>query len=240
MITTHAVILAAGLGSRLDAPEGHKLLAQIGGRSLLDYHVTGFLRLGVEKIVVVSGYKADDLQAAIDAYPSEIAIEVRVNTDYEKSNGLSVLTGDPGHPFWLTMADHLFDPAFYDDLRSFPGDAPLPAGALVVDQKIDALYDLPDATKLDTESAAAFNIGKEIEPFDLIDCGMFWVDRPFIAALEAAKAARGDCSTSDAVIALTANDTFQLWDIGDKLWQDVDTPGARDHAEKLVAMWAAR
>lgn len=233
---THAVILAAGLGSRLDAPEGHKLLAQIGGRSLLDYHLEGFARLGVTRLVVVSGYKAADLQTAIEAFDSDLEIEVRVNSDFEKSNGLSVLTGDPGVPFWLTMGDHLFEPGFYDDLRAFPGEEALPAGALVVDQKISSIYDLPDATLLDTKSEQ-FNIGKEIPVYDLVDCGMFFVGRPFVDVLRRVADEKGDCSTSDAVRGLEARGEFMFWDIGDRLWQDVDTPGARDHAEALVAGW---
>lgn len=235
-VTTHAVILAAGLGSRLDAPEGHKLLAEIGGRSLLTYHLDGFKTLGVEHVTVVSGYKAEDLQQAIEAYETDLDIRVVVNTDYELSNGLSVLSGDPGEPFWLTMADHIFDPAMYEDLRAFPGNEN-PEGALIIDKKIDTIYDLPDATLLDLTGPDAFRISKLIEPFDLVDCGLFWADRPFIDALQEALDARGDCSTSDAVKALHAKGTFTLWDIGERLWQDVDTPGAREHAEKLVKTW---
>ncbi len=236
MKTKNAVILAAGLGSRLDAPEGHKLLAVIGGQSLLQHHLDGFSAMGVQKVIIVSGYRAEDLNKAVLAYESDLHIEVVINTDYEKSNGLSVLTGAsliPGEQFWLTMGDHFFVPAFYRDLGQY-----LPAdhvkGMLVTDLKLDTIYDMPDATKVRLNSEGKLDaISKEIDPFDLVDCGMFWVTPDFLDSLTTALGKRGDCSTSDAVKGLAAQGQFEFWDIGPHLWQDVDTPGARAHAEKI-------
>ena len=234
----HAVILAAGLGSRLDAPEGHKLLAVIGEQSLLQHHLDGFSEMGVQKVVIVSGYKAQDLNAAVLAYESDIEIEVVINRDYEKSNGLSVLSGAsmiPDEHFWLTMGDHYFEPRFYSALHTYSPAKGI-EGMLVVDQKLDTIYDMPDATKVRLDGTGKLEaISKEIAPFDLVDCGMFWVKGGFLKTLERALKLSGDCSTSDAVKGLSAKDQFEFWDLGHHLWQDVDTPGARHHAEKINA-----
>src|SRR5690606_29328045 len=67
MHTRHAIILAAGLGSRLQAQEGHKLLAMVGGRTLLSHHLDNFKRLGVSHITVVTGYRHEALERAVEA-----------------------------------------------------------------------------------------------------------------------------------------------------------------------------
>ena len=65
--THHAIILAAGFGSRLQAQEGHKLLAMLAGRPLLDYHLDGFQRLGVTTVTIVTGFRHEALEAAVTA-----------------------------------------------------------------------------------------------------------------------------------------------------------------------------
>ncbi len=250
MTTRHAVILAAGFGSRLNAQEGHKLLAKIGGRSLLDYHLDAFARVGVTQVSIVTGFKHDDLEAAVVAQTSSRELDVRTahNPDFEGSNGLSVLAAlrdidlADALPFWLTMADHLFDPALFDALAETGGAQALPdgtQGALWIDRKLDSIYDMPDATKVQLGQGDALeDIGKEIPAFNAVDVGLFWAAQGFVDALVAERDARGDCSTSDAVRRLSAQGTFAFPDVGPALWQDVDTPGARAHAEKLVSGWA--
>jgi choline kinase len=111
-------------------------------------------------------------------------------------------------------------------------------GALFVDSKLDTIYDVPDATKVRFAADGSLDaISKEIEPFDKVDVGLFWCGEGFASALRDALEERGDCSTSDAVKRLEAAGQFAFPDILRFLWQDVDTPGAREHAEKLAAKW---
>src|SRR5690554_1173162 len=155
--TAHAIILAAGFGSRLQADEGHKLLVKIGGRTMLSWHLENFHRLGVSRVTVVTGYENEVLARAIAEGAARESITVRCahNPDFKTSNGISVLAGvdaaraemgDAAVPFWLTMSDHLFDPAMFLKLReAFPpayGDrSDGVEGMLVVDQKLDSIFD---------------------------------------------------------------------------------------------------
>ena len=255
MLTRHAIILAAGLGSRLDPREGHKLLAVLGGRPLLDYHLEAFDGLGVSCVSIVTGHEAQALEAALAEHPVPEGLELRVarNEDFQKGNGLSVLAGvdgpwrEPGVgaaglpcdalPCWLTMSDHIFQPSLIEALASWR-PAPATEGMLAVDRKIDQIFDVPDATKLRLDEGGKLEaIGKEIGDFDLVDVGLFWCGAGFVEALRQALTARGDCSTSDAVRALFGRGAFELWDVGQAQWQDVDTPGAREHAEGLLRGW---
>ncbi len=239
MICTRAVILAAGYGSRLSPDEGHKLLTTVGDRRLLDFHIDNFHRLGVTDLVVVTGFDAEPLERALanSVTPPGMTLRPARNEAFDGQNGLSVLAGADSlgdTPFWLTMSDHLFDPALFDELAArFPAERdPRWQGALFVDRKLDTIYDMPDATKV--RLTPSFDISKALEDFEAIDVGLFFCDQGFVDALVAEKEARGDCSTSDAVRRLHEEGAFRFWDIGSYLWQDVDTPGAHAHAEKLL------
>lgn len=246
--TKHAVILAAGMGSRLAAEEGHKILARVGGRAMIDYHLDNFARLGVEHLTVVTGYRREELEATLAAWPlpKNMKLEFAYNPEFRASNGVSILAGVDqcigDAPFWLSMSDHLFEPGLFEDLAEFVQNSGAELsevqGLLGVDAKLAEVFDMPDANKIDLRGDI-FAIGKDLETYNMIDVGFFWCGAGFVQALREERAQRGDCNTSDAVRRLVAAQQFYFWDVQERLWQDVDTPGARAHAEKLIKGWGA-
>ena len=60
-----AIILAAGRGSRLKGltDDRPKCLVELGGVRLLDWQLAALKAAGIEDVVVVTGYRADLLQA---------------------------------------------------------------------------------------------------------------------------------------------------------------------------------
>ncbi|MFB6263076.1 MAG: NTP transferase domain-containing protein [Bradymonadaceae bacterium] len=252
---THAIVLAAGRGSRLDPEEGHKLVVEIGGRTLLSRHLDNFRRLGVRDVTVVVGYRHPPLERAIEEHPvpDGMSVFTAVNPAFDGSNGLSVLAGvrgarrtsgvDRAVPFWLTMGDHVFEPGLFERLAGdLPGAFPDRAGAvLAVDRKIDTIFDLDDANGLAFDGDRIDRIGKELEgeEMDAVDVGLFGIGEPFVEALEEQRRRTGDCDTSDAVRALDGKGRFATWDVGPHTWQDVDTPQARAHADELARSWEA-
>ena len=233
------VILAAGFGSRLDAPEGHKILAELGGRPLIDWHLEAFARANVEEVVVVTGFNHEALSEALEAWdlPEGMSIRTVFNPKFELSNGVSILSAEAETPFWLTMGDHLIQPDLFDrigELAEYCGENGV-GGALAVDYELDAVFDMPDANKVRLIDGKLDAIGKELDDFGCVDVGLFWCGEQFVEALRAELAERGDCNTSDAMRRLDAAGQALFWDVGSAWWQDVDTPGARAHAEKLIA-----
>lgn len=82
------IILAAGEGIRLhplteDIP---KPLIQIGGRPLLEYSIAFLKKLGINKIIVVGGYRFKQVKEYIDSHHSDIVLVE--NTNY-KNDSLS-------------------------------------------------------------------------------------------------------------------------------------------------------
>lgn len=61
-VTTNAVVLAAGLGTRMKS-NTHKVLHRIGGKPMVEHIVDVLEQLGVDHIVVIVGKGAEEVQA---------------------------------------------------------------------------------------------------------------------------------------------------------------------------------
>ena len=230
------VIIAAGMGSRLKSDEGPpKPLLPLNGRALILRVLDRFQEAGVREAVVVVGHRAKEVMAGVEEGNPSLGVTFVTNPRYRMSNGLSVLAardvvGD--RPFFLSMADHVFDASLICGLAG----AHLPAQGLVlaVDRKLDQIYDEDDATKVLTRDGRIVEIHKELAEFDAVDTGLFSCTPALFDRIREAAAARedGDCTLSDGVKALAVKGLALVHDIGDGRWQDVDTPGALAHATK--------
>ncbi|HEX4949230.1 MAG TPA: NTP transferase domain-containing protein, partial [Blastocatellia bacterium] len=70
---TNVLILAAGLGTRMKSEQA-KVLHKLGGQSLIAHVVRSAAQLNPEKIIVVIGYQAEQVEAAARAaLPPEMA-----------------------------------------------------------------------------------------------------------------------------------------------------------------------
>lgn len=235
-----AVILAAGKGTRLRA-EGEELpkpLHVVGGMPLIKRTILTLGAAGVTKVVVVTGYQAEAVRASLlDPAYAAAGIEVVPvhNAEFEKANGISVLVGGRAltGPFMLSMADHMYTPAIARLVAS--QDVATADLFLATDVRTKDILDIDDATKVRSEGGRIVEIGKQLTAFDRIDCGVFAVTPRLLEELAAARAAnpKDDCSLTDGVRRLAEAGRARVADIGDELWQDVDTPADRTHAEAV-------
>ncbi|MDQ3546235.1 MAG: NTP transferase domain-containing protein [Verrucomicrobiota bacterium] len=232
---TDAVVLMAGTGSRLRA-SGEMLpkpLVPIFGRPLITYIIAGLQKAGVRNLHAVVGANADLLVASLrPLIPSEMRLNPIPNPDWEKQNGLSVLcaAGHPTAPFFLTMGDHLFDPSLLAQVaeQAEPGEL-----NLAVDRKIDAIFDLDDAMKVQTTGDRVRAIGKTLATYDAIDTGVFLCPNELFDYLRRARR-NGDCSLADGVRLMAEEGKVRAVDIGAAWWQDVDTFEMRTQAEEMI------
>lgn len=238
------VVLAAGFGSRL-ATEGdatsNKPLLEVAGRPLFDRTLRSLEVARCARVVIVLGHEAELLQRRIEAdYSGALPMTFAHNPDYQLSNGLSVLCAEPyvSGEFVLTMADHILG----DELMALVADHhPPPEGAtLCVDYKLDAIFDMDDATKVWAADGLIASIGKQIPDYNCIDTGVFICTRALLHALEEVRAAKGDASLSDGIQTLASQKKMSVLDIGDGFWQDVDTPEMLAHAEAMLHQREAR
>jgi len=228
-----ALILAAGNGSRLAACSGElpKPLVPLHGRPLLEHIISGAREAGIEKFVIVVGYRGRTIQEWYENRPfGGVDVAWVENPEYrKKNNGVSVLCakGLIHEPFLLMMADHIFEPATAAALLAQP--LGMNEVILGVDRKIKSVFDLDDATKVRLEGDRIVDIGKNLKRYNALDTGMFVCQPVLFQWLESAMI-DGNCSLSDGVRTMAQHGTFKGFDIGGAFWQDVDTPAALDYA----------
>lgn len=230
-----ALILAAGNGSRIAARsgEGPKPLVCLNGRPLLEHVMSNARAAGIERFVVVVGYCGHVIKEWFEKHPLPgVQVTWIENPDYRKDNGISVLCAKKAihEDFLLLMADHIFEAETARSLLRQPiGEDEV---VLAVDRNIGSVFDLDDATKVRLEQDRIVEIGKWLRTYSALDTGMFLCSPALFGWLEKA-AANGNCSLSDGLRLMAVEGKFGGFDIGDALWQDVDTPAALDHAQQL-------
>lgn len=119
----HAIILAAGRGSRLAEhnPDGDpKCLMTFGGRSLLARHLDILYRAGIRQVDLVVGYEADRIIDHVATLSSRPDVAFHFNPRYEQGSVLSLLaareTLDAGGPVLVMDADVLYHPGILQAL----------------------------------------------------------------------------------------------------------------------------
>ena len=232
----NCLIVAAGTGGRLRQRGQSKPLVPVNGVRLLERVITRARSAGVERFFVVSGYRGEELRAALDVFSAREAIPIVhvSNDEWQRGNGVSVLKARPflDGPFLLTMCDHLVDPAILRDLIASPLEPD--TVTLAVDFNVaGSINDLDDVTRVMCSNGRIVHIGKVIREFNAIDTGVFLCTPVIFDALEVSQAA-GDDSISGAMNVLAGEDRARVFDIQGRLWLDVDDPATLDKAETLL------
>lgn len=230
-----AIILAAGLGSRLaDGRRVSKPLLKVAGVPLIVRIIRALEKGGTREIGIVIGHLGHELKSGLSNYEHGAKLSYFQNDEYEKPNGTSALkardfvTG----PTLLVMSDHLWTPRLLSSVVSCP--LAERESVLGVDYRIDACFDLEDATKVRVRGDRITAIGKTLNDYNALDTGVFVITPAFVEALDVVNGPAG-CSLSQGVAGLAAEGRMKAADVGDATWIDVDTPEAHAEAERLVA-----
>jgi len=235
--TTEAVVLAAGNGDRFRNGTRHsKLLTPIAGTPLLLRTLEAAHTAGIATAHIVLGYDAVAVQAlATSGAPEGLRLHFHRNEHWQQENGVSVLAARVclnRRSFALMMGDHIFDPAVLKRLLHTPrqsGESLLAIDSGPVDPAIAS-----EATKVRLDADRVTDIGKNLDPFDALDTGLFVCDPSLFASL-AASCGRGDSTLSGGVRLLAARGLVRGVDIGDARWCDVDTLDDVAHAEGVLS-----
>jgi 1L-myo-inositol 1-phosphate cytidylyltransferase len=232
-----AVVLAAGNGDRFrhQSPRS-KLLTSIAGTPLLIRTLNAAQQAGITTVHLVVGYDAEHVvELASTASPPGLRVHAHLNRDWRLENGVSVLAARPclhDRPFALLMGDHLFDDRALQRLRSAPRQ---PGETLLcVDRRAVPLEVAEEATRVRMSGGRITAIGKDLEPYDALDTGLFICDPSVFGALEES-CRSGDTTLSGGIRHLTAAGAVRGVDIGDARWCDVDTLEDVPQAEQVAA-----
>ena len=231
------LIIAAGKGSRLRQKGDCKPLIPVLGVPLLERVIRSALGAGADDFYVVTGYHGERIRAFLNGLRDRAGIRITciVNEEWEKHNGLSVLTARKylREPFLLLMADHLFEPSLARQLMELPiADEEIILG---VDRNThNSLIDMEDVTRVKTEGGKIRKIGKGLADFNGFDAGAFLSTPGLFDALERCVEESGDASLSGAVGVLAAEGRANAVDTDGHFWIDVDDPAALRRAETAL------
>ncbi|KAA3657727.1 MAG: hypothetical protein DWQ10_12655 [Calditrichaeota bacterium] len=231
-----AVIVAAGMSSRLsdttnDTP---KTLLPFEDKTILYKILSNLSTAGVDEFIIVTGYKSELIENYLKANRNHgYDITLVYNPDFRRANGISVLAAENavnGEPFILSMSDHIVTVGAIEKTINSSSDKNL----LLVDEKVDAVFDIDDATKVDVKQNKIINIGKEIDQYNAIDCGIFRLNSRYFDAMRQ-KLQHGEESISAAINGLIRNDDMEAVFMDSKdYWIDIDTNDAYNYASESL------
>lgn len=234
---TAAIVLCAGRGGRLrpltdDRP---KCLLSPGGRPILERCLTALRQAGVGETVLVTGYRADLVEAfaAAGGYPGVRFVR---NPDYASTNtavslrlALQTLDSDA----LVINGDVVFDPALLGDLLARPEPS-----AVVID---GAASLSAEEVKVIADGERLVRIGKDLEPGLCLGeaIGLNKVGRAFLPELVRAYLdleRRGERNhffeKGFDILALSGDGwPFGLAATQGRPWVEIDTPEDYSHAE---------
>lgn len=157
-----AVILAAGAATRLRplTDETPKCLLPVDGVPILRRAVAVLLETGVTELVIVTGFHAEKIRAAMTSWFPDVKVTWINNDEWATTNNsVSLLMTQPvveGEPFLMMDADIVFDRGVVDALlRSPHGDVLALRAGHVANEEIKVLLD---------DRGRVLEIGKHLDP----------------------------------------------------------------------------
>jgi 2-aminoethylphosphonate-pyruvate transaminase len=225
------VILAAGQGQRLNGfnPDNlPKPLVPVAGVPMITRAVHTLQDVGVTEIIVVVGYRADEIRQAL---ASETGVRFVENPRWELNAGLSLLAAREAvanRPFFLTMADHVFSPDVLIGLQSFK---PNGHSYLAIDTHISRVFGLESQIKVRLEGEHVVALGRSLDEADAVDTRVALLSPAVFDALAQFENPR----VTDGFRILADERRIKGIDIGGAFWQDIDTPETLRHAEWLLS-----
>jgi 2-aminoethylphosphonate-pyruvate transaminase len=230
--------LAAGKGIKVGDHVGPNCLATLGGRTLIERTLDVLAGVGIQKVGIVVGHEAAAVRkhvagsAAISAATKK-NITWFENAAFERPNGLSVLAARAfvTERTLLVMADQIAAPGLVRELVA--GPAAGERTVLCVDRDLARVFDIDDATKVQLSGDRVVQIGKGLRSYQATSAGLFVMSPTLVEALDGLS----EPSLTEGVQAAAARGLVVGHDVAGRVWQDVDTPQMKLHADWLLRVY---
>ena len=133
------------------------------------------------------------------------------------------------------MADHIFDPEILARLIAQPIENDETILAVDFNVQNNPLVDLGDVTKVWVEDGKIVKIGKNIEPYNAYDTGIFLFTSAIFRALEESQKQQA-FSLSGGMRVLVESRKAKVMGSDGGFWIDVDDEKALEKAESILAL----
>ncbi|MDQ3075153.1 MAG: phosphocholine cytidylyltransferase family protein [Pseudomonadota bacterium] len=239
-----AIILSAGQGSRLGSltHDRPKCLIEFAGRSLLDRQLDTLAATGITEVVVVTGFRDDQIEASLARRGGALNVRTVFNPFYKVADNLGSLFV-ARHELAGDVLVWNGDTLVSDELmRRVVGNREQPGICVTIDRK--DRYDSDDMKVIADDGGRLRAIGKRIkqgvnaESIGLIAFRGDGAARFRTAIEKAMRTTEGTTIWYLRVIHhLAQNGEVWTFDIAGEQWGEVDFPEDMASADALCATW---
>ena len=233
-----AVLLAAGEGKRLRPyfPRP-KPLVPLLGLPLLERNILSLRECGIKEFIIITGYQAEEIERHLgNGEKIGVQIDYFYNSDWELGNGVSAYTlrkkGFEDNKYILMMADHVFEIDVFKSFIAAAHDLKANEVLLAADRRLEKVYDLEECTKVESHQDYALKLGKGLQKYNAVDCGLFIGNRALLDAL-ASSINSGCYALTDGVNLLAESHKVKLFYVEGN-WVDVDDIDSYKYCEKML------
>lgn len=239
-----AIVINAGQGSRLLPLTLHtpKCLVAVNGRAILDHQIEALQQAGVGRIVVVGGYRADQIREHLAQHYDPQQVTLALNPFWSVASSISsvwAVRERLDEPFVLINGDTIFDAAvFQQAIAQMRPGVNLVVEAVKTPELDDMLVQVHDQRVL--------AVGKQLPPQDITHRSLGIVLSPdrqphglYRSALQAVIEAEGGYNAyhHDVIGRLAHTATVTAIENHSGLWREVDRPEdierwTRDHRQR--------
>ena len=240
-VSTTAILLAAGVGKRLAQAEARpKILAPVGGQSLLERHLKCLAEAGVTELTLTIGYQGEAIRAAVARAGFPGSVRFVENVRYREGSLVSLWVQHEalrrGSEVLLMDGDVLYDRRMLARLLAAPGEA-----VLLVDRAIEP-GDEPVKVCFRGEAIVDFRkVPEKSHDWHGESVGFFKFSPALAAALADACEARMQngpvmVEYEEAIrdMILADSGAFHACDVSDLPWTEIDFPEDLARARDVI------
>ncbi len=231
-----AIVLADERSPRPVNGAGHvRALVKVAGLPLIVRNLRTLHAAGVEEAIVVTGFEAPRISAALTRYHLGIKVTEVYNPHWERGSAHSVIAA-ANHvegPCLLVPSDHLYPASLVRRMLSYP--ASVDSMVLAVDQRIDEVFDENECIKVRLNGQLAGDVGMHLTSPDAVAPGMVRISIYLIETLRRL-VPDADLSVLDCLRAMARRDRVRALDVQNARWISISSPQARRYAELLLKL----
>ena len=221
-----AVVLAAGLGTRMSAKIPKPLL-KVAGREILYRSLKILSELGVDEFIIVVSKKRELIEEFLKRHGFKYKI---VRNDHpERGNGYSFYLAKDyvDDRFVLIMGDHVYEREFIE--RAIRGNG-------LIGDRIARFIDVDEAMKVICRNGRVDRIGKDLDKFDYVDTGFFVLTPDVFKYAEELVKSKHEVSLSE----IMERAKVPVTDVSGYFWIDIDTPEELKRANRTIVRMSVK
>jgi 2-aminoethylphosphonate-pyruvate transaminase len=210
-------------------------MASVGGLPLIIRNLRTLRSAGIEEAIVVTGYQAHRVRAALDSYHLGIPVTVVHNANWELGTAHSVVAaaGWVDRQVLLVPSDHLYPPSLVRRIINSP--APADSIVLAVDRRREEVFDEDECLKVRLEGDRVTDVAVSLDDADGVCPGIVRISPPLVETLKRL-IVDVEINIIDSLRAMARRGRLRALEVVDERWISISSPQARRYADLLLKL----